>query len=41
MGGTITSDDLKGPLAVKQVSDLIRLTEGGKAYVNIQRPKLT
>ena len=34
-GGTITSADLKGPLAGKQVSDLIRLIEGGKAYVNV------
>lgn len=35
MGGTITSADLKGPLAGKQVSDLIRLIEDGKAYVNV------
>jgi hypothetical protein len=34
-GGTITSADLKGPLAGKQVSDLIQLIEDGKAYVNI------
>lgn len=35
VGGTITSADLKGPLAGKQVTDLIRLIEDGKAYVNI------
>jgi hypothetical protein len=35
MGGTITSADLKGPLAGKQVSDLIHLIEDGKAYVNV------
>jgi hypothetical protein len=34
-GGTITSADLKGPLAGKQVSDLIQLIEDGKAYVNV------
>ncbi|MFL6331239.1 MAG: CHRD domain-containing protein [Nitrososphaeraceae archaeon] len=34
-GGTITSADLKGPLAGKQVSDLIKLIEDGKAYVNV------
>ena len=34
-GGTITSADLKGPLLGKQVSDLIRLVEDGKAYVNV------
>jgi Cu/Zn superoxide dismutase len=33
--GTITSADLKGPLAGKQVSDLIKLIEDGKAYVNV------
>jgi len=36
MGGTITSADLRGPLAGKQVSDLIRLIEDGNAYVNVQ-----
>jgi len=35
VGGTITSADLKGPLAGKQVTDLIRLIEDGKAYVNV------
>jgi hypothetical protein len=34
-GGTITAADLKGPLAGKQVSDLIKLIEDGKAYVNV------
>jgi hypothetical protein len=34
-GGTITSADLKGPLSGKQISDLIRLIEDGKAYVNV------
>lgn len=34
-GGTITSADLKGSLAGKQVSDPIRLIEDGKAYVNV------
>src|SRR5919198_1775936 len=34
-GGSITSDDLKGPLAGRQVSDLIKLIEDGKAYVNV------
>jgi CHRD domain len=34
-GGTITSADLKGPLAGKQVSDLIQLIQDGKAYVNV------
>jgi CHRD domain-containing protein len=35
VSGTITSADLKGPLAGKQITDLIRLIEDGKAYVNI------
>ena len=34
-GGTITSADLKGPLAGKHVSDLIGLIEDGKAYANV------
>jgi CHRD domain-containing protein len=34
-GGTVTSADLKGPLAGKQISDLIKLIEDGKAYVNV------
>lgn len=34
-GGTITSADLKGPLLGKQISDLIRLIQYGKAYVNV------
>ena len=35
VSGTITSADLKGHLAGKQVTDLIRLIEDGKAYVNV------
>jgi hypothetical protein len=34
-GGTITSADLKGPLAGKHISDLIKLIEDGKAYANV------
>lgn len=34
-GGTITSADLKGPLAGKQISDLIKLVDGGQAYANV------
>jgi CHRD domain-containing protein len=34
-GGTITSADLKGPLAGKHVSDLIKIIEDGKAYANV------
>ena len=34
-GGTITSADLNGQLAGKHVSDLIKLIEDGKAYVNV------
>src|SRR5919202_4265529 len=33
--GTITSVDLKGLLAGKHVTDLIRLIEDGKAYANV------
>jgi len=35
VSGTITSADLKGPLAGKQITDLIRLIEDGKVYVNV------
>jgi len=35
VSGTITTADLKGPLAGKQVTDLIQLIEDGKAYVNV------
>jgi len=35
VSGTITSADLKGSLAGKQITDLIRLIEDGKAYVNV------
>jgi CHRD domain len=34
-GGTTTSSDLKGPLAGKHVSDLIKLIEDGNAYANV------
>jgi hypothetical protein len=34
-GGTLTSADLKGPLAGKQISDLIKLIEDGQAYANV------
>jgi CHRD domain len=34
-GGTITSADLKGPLAGKKISDLISLIEDGQAYANV------
>jgi Cu/Zn superoxide dismutase len=34
-GGTVTFADLKGPLAGKQISDLIKLIKDGKAYVNV------
>jgi hypothetical protein len=34
-GGTITSADLKGPLAGKHVSDLVQLIKDGKAYANV------
>jgi Cu/Zn superoxide dismutase len=34
-GGTVTSADLKGPLAGKQISGLIKLIKDGKAYVNV------
>jgi CHRD domain-containing protein len=39
VSGTITSADLKGPLAGKQITDLIRLIEDGKAYVNVHTHK--
>jgi len=35
VSGTITTADLKGPLAGKQVTDLIQLIEDGNAYVNV------
>lgn len=34
-GGTLTSADLKGPLAGKQISDLVKIIEDGKGYVNV------
>lgn len=33
--GTLTSSDLEGPLAGKQVSDLVNLIHSGQAYVNV------
>jgi hypothetical protein len=35
VSGTITSGDLKGPLAGKQISDLVKLIKEGGAYANI------
>ncbi len=39
--GTITPDNLKGPLAGKQISDLVNLIKSGQAYVNIHTQKNT
>jgi hypothetical protein len=33
--GTITSDNLQGPMAGKQISDLVNLIKSGQAYVNV------
>jgi hypothetical protein len=33
--GTITSSDLKGPIAGKQISDLVNIIKSGQAYVNV------
>jgi hypothetical protein len=33
--GTITSSDLIGPLAGKQISDLVNIIKSGQAYVNV------
>jgi hypothetical protein len=33
--GTITSSDLKGPLAGKQIFDLVNIIKSGQAYVNV------
>ncbi|HEY6884606.1 MAG TPA: CHRD domain-containing protein, partial [Nitrososphaeraceae archaeon] len=41
IGGTITSADLKGPLSGKQVSDLIKLIQDGKAYFNVHTDQNT
>lgn len=35
ISGTITSADFKGPLEGKQISDLIKLIEEGRAYANV------
>jgi len=39
--GKLTSDNLKGPMAGKQISDLITLIKNGQAYVNIHTQKNT
>ena len=33
--GKITSTDLQGPLAGKQISDLVNIIKNGRAYVNV------
>src|ERR671934_1995235 len=33
--GKITSSDLQGPLAGKQISDLVNIMKNGQAYVNV------
>ena len=33
--GKITSSDLQGPLAGKQISDLVNIMKNGGAYVNV------
>jgi hypothetical protein len=33
--GTLTSADLSGPLAGKQISDLVNMIKSGGAYVNV------
>jgi len=33
--GKITSSDLQGPLADKQISDLVNMIKSGGAYVNV------
>jgi hypothetical protein len=33
--GKISSSDLQGPLAGKQISDLVNMIKSGKAYVNV------
>jgi hypothetical protein len=34
-GGTVTADNLEGPMAGSQLSDLIDAMNNGQAYVNI------
>lgn len=41
IGGAITSADLKGPLSGKQISDLIKLIQDGKAYFNVHTDQNT
>jgi hypothetical protein len=33
--GKISSSDLQGPLAGKQISDLVNMIKGGRTYVNV------
>ena len=35
VSGTIRSTDLKGPLEGKQITDLVKLIEEGRAYTNV------
>jgi hypothetical protein len=37
--GKITSSDLQGPLAGKQISDLVDIVNNGQAYVNVHTDK--
>ena len=37
--GKITSSDLQGPLAGKQISDLVNIIKSGQAYVNVHTDK--
>lgn len=37
--GKITSSDLQGPLAGKQISDLVDIINNGQAYVNVHTDK--
>ena len=37
--GTLTSSDLSGPLAGKQISDLVNMIKSGGAYVNVHTTK--
>ena len=37
--GTLTSSDLSGSLAGKQISDLVNMIESGGAYVNVHTSK--
>ncbi len=37
--GTITSSNLQGPMAGKQISDLVNLIKSGQSYVNVHTEK--